>query len=224
MSLIVNCENLSKSFRHKSKTVTALSGVSFQLNKGELATIRGKSGCGKSTLLLTVGALQKPDTGTVSVAGQNIYELTKERRAAVRAGQIGFVFQQFHLIPYLSVMENVLAARLGVRAQSNGSPVHRAAELVDRLGLDERRDHRPAELSIGECQRVALARALLNRPQLILADEPTGNLDDENTETVLQHLRAIADDGAAVLLVTHDRQCDRAANHVLHMCDGKLVS
>ena len=223
MSLIVSGAGLYKSFRRKTRTVDALKNVSLEVETGELVAIRGPSGCGKSTLLLAVGGLQKPDSGTIKVVDQDVYQLSPEQRTALRARRIGFVFQQFHLIPYLSVMENVLAAQLGVAVRRNGSSTSRASELVQRLGLDERRDHRPAELSVGECQRVALARALLNEPQLILADEPTGNLDEENTGIVLQHLRDIANSGSAVLLVTHDPKCDAIADRMLQMREGCLI-
>ena len=223
---IVDCQNISKTFRRKSNHVEALNDVSLQLDAGEFVAIRGKSGCGKSTLMLCVGGLQKPDAGTVSVNGHTLYDLAADQRAAFRAQSIGYVFQQFHLIPYLTVMENVLAARLGIPSQ-NGERKHaaeRATELVDRVGLANRADHKPSELSIGECQRVAIARALMNSPELILADEPTGNLDEENTANVLQSLREIANDGTAILLVTHDAQCEPFADRTIHMAAGSIVN
>ena len=147
MSLVVACQHVAKFFRHKAKKITALSEVSLQLEPGEFVAIRGKSGCGKSTLLLTLGGLQKPDRGTVLVEDHDFYALTARQRAAKRAAYIGFVFQQFHLIPYLSVLENILSAGIG----QGGAPSlqQRAGDLVDRLGLSERIDHVPAKLSHG---------------------------------------------------------------------------
>ena len=218
---VVSCQNVSKTFTTNSKSVLALSDVSIDLHAGELIAIRGKSGCGKSTLMLTLGGLQKPDSGSVEIDGRSLYGLTADERAKFRGEHIGYVFQQFHLIPYLTVLENVLAARLGVSNQSDASVVGK--ELVERVGLSHRLEHKPDQLSIGECQRVAIARALMNQPKVILADEPTGNLDGENTETVLQSLRQIANDGTAVAVVTHDPQCDTVADRVVMMADHRIV-
>ena len=226
-SLVLACENVSRSFAPKSNaaTVEALRDVTLELRAGEFAAIRGKSGCGKSTLMLCLGGLQRPDSGSVQVAGQALYDLSADRRAAFRAAHIGYVFQQFHLVPYLNVLENVMAARLGLHSASNGHRTNLpcAKDLIARIGLADRQDHRPAELSIGECQRVAIARALMNRPQLILADEPTGNLDEENTSIVLNSLRDIAANGTAVLLVTHDPQCEEFVDRVHRMEAGRLM-
>ena len=218
---VVSCQNVSKTFTTNSKSVLALSDVSIDLHAGELIAIRGKSGCGKSTLMLTLGGLQKPDSGSVEIDGRSLYGLTADERAKFRGEHIGYVFQQFHLIPYLTVLENVLAARLGVSNQSDASVVGK--ELVERVGLSHRLEHKPDQLSIGECQRVAIARALMNQPKVILADEPTGNLDGENAETVLQSLRQIANDGTAVAVVTHDPQCDTVADRVVMMADHRIV-
>ena len=223
MSSVVSCVGLTKAFVRKSNRVDALQDVSLQLSAREFIAIRGKSGCGKSTLMLCMGGLQKPDAGSVTVSGQSLYELSPERRAAFRAESIGYVFQQFHLIPYLTVRENVLAAQLGLRSSRPADGNTKSSELIERVGLSDRSDHKPNELSIGECQRVAIARALMNEPKLILADEPTGYLDEENTTIVLDKLREIANDGTAVLLVTHDAQCDSVVDRVVHMDAGKIV-
>jgi ABC-type lipoprotein export system ATPase subunit len=161
-----------------------------------------------------------PTAGRVSVDGQDPYALSSEARARFRASTLGFVFQQFHLVPYLSVMDNILAPSVALPAPDART---RAAELAERFGLTSRADHVPAELSVGERQRVALARALLNRPKVILADEPTGNLDGANAETVLGHLAAFAQDGGTVLLVTHDPRSTGYAQRTLHMEQGRLV-
>lgn len=221
-STVVSCRDVSKSFASANGKVLALDKVSLDVNSQELIAIRGKSGCGKSTLMLTLGGLQKPDHGTVTIGGQSIYDLNAEQRAKFRGQHIGYVFQQFHLIPYLNVVENVLSATLGQR-QQQGRSQETAEALVERIGLSKRASHRPDQLSIGECQRVAIARALMNRPKVILADEPTGNLDAENTHTVLKCLRDIANDGTAVVIVTHDPLCDSVADRVIKMSEHQIV-
>lgn len=211
--------------------VQALRDVSLQLDAGQFVAIRGPSGCGKSSLLLTAGTLLAPDSGEVLIQGEQPYQMSSDRRATFRAEQLGFVFQQFHLVPYLSVLENVLAARIAlpVGAASAGGAAEsddrqRASELLEQFGLGDRLGHTPGQLSSGERQRCALARALLNRPALLLADEPTGNLDPENSAIVLRALRQFADGGGAVLLVTHDEQASTAADRVLHMNGGQFVA
>ena len=179
--------------------------------------MQGPSGCGKTTLLLIVGALQTPDAGTVAIDGRDIYALPQERRAAFRAATIGFVFQQFHLVPYLTVRENILLPTL---VRDSAEIRARADALVAQFGLAHRVTHVPAELSIGERQRVALARALLRQPALILADEPTGNLDAENATVVVRALQQYAAEGKCVLMVTHNAEAARAAQRVVHMAGG----
>lgn len=222
---VVTCSGVSKSFTRKANKVEALRDVSLQLQAGELVTIRGKSGCGKSTLMLCMGGLQRPDSGTVHVSGQDLYSLPADERARFRGQHIGYVFQQFHLIPYLTVEENIRAARLGLTSDAGSRTDEKqdAQKLIEQVGLSHRSDHNPSELSIGECQRAAIARALMNSPALILADEPTGNLDEENTESILNAFREIANQGTSVAIVTHDTQCDSFADRVLHIADGKLV-
>lgn len=203
MSAILTISTVSKSYQpHGRKPVHALKDASLTLKPGDLEFVCGSSGSGKSTLLLCCGGLLQPDSGTVMLGDIDLYSLGSEDRSAVRAKTIGFVFQQFHLIPYLSVIDNVLAPTL---AGFDGDPSQRANELIEQFGLTDRRDHPPSELSIGERQRVALARALLRNPMLILADEPTGNLDTANGDRVMEALQAFAAAGGAVLIVTHDR-------------------
>ncbi len=200
--------------------VTALSEVSFSLKPGELLAVRGPSGCGKTTLLLIAGGLLSPSSRQMILDGQDPYELGPETRNKLRAQTVGFVFQQFHLIPYLTVRQNIQVASLAVPANE---AAERTQELISHFGLDDRAGHVPAKLSTGERQRTALARALLNRPKVILADEPTGNLDENNAQTVLGYLSQYVSDGGCVLLVTHD---DRAASHAtrtLKMSQGQLI-
>jgi len=212
-------QNMIKSYRRSSDTVRALAGVSLVVSAGEFAAVQGPSGCGKTTLLLTAGGLLAPDGGTVEIDGQNPYALDPDRRAVFRAEKVGFVFQQFHLIPYLSVSDNVLTPAL---ARSSSNAQEKARELVERFGLANRAEHLPGELSVGERQRTALARALLNEPDLILADEPTGNLDEINARVVLQSLADVAQSGRAVLLVTHDANAAGFAQKRWRLDNGKL--
>lgn len=216
--------NVTKTYTGAAHQVVALADVSFELEQGQFAAVQGASGCGKSTLLLTAGGLMRPDAGRVLLDGEEIYGLPVERRAGLRAAKIGFVFQQFHLVPYLSVIDNILAAGM---TNQNGDPRRlrdRATELIDRFGLSDRMHHVPGTLSTGERQRAALARALLNEPELLLADEPTGNLDEENSEVVLNHLADFAAAGGAVLLVTHDRDAAQRAIVQLTMDAGRIVA
>ena len=168
------------------QTLKAVNGIDFKIKKGETFSLAGESGCGKSTMLLLAGGLLTPESGSVQIGGEDPYVLTADARSKFRADNIGFVFQQFHLVPYLSVLDNVLAPSI---ATGSKDAEQRARELLDRFGLSHRLEHTPGELSSGERQRTALARALLNEPKVLLADEPTGNLDTENATEVLKHLR-----------------------------------
>ncbi len=211
--------DLVKTYRRGPREIRAVDDVSLHVAAGEFVAMQGPSGCGKTTLLLVAGGLLGPDAGGVRADGADPYALGTEARAAWRAATVGFVFQQFHLVPYLTVVENVLApslARPAVEAET------RARALIERFGLGPRADHVPAELSTGERQRTALARALLNRPKLILADEPTGNLDGASAAMVLSDLAAFARAGGAVLLMTHDPRAAEVADRILPMADGRL--
>jgi len=218
---VLELEGVSKIYRRSDGEVRALDGVSLAIAPGEFVAVQGPSGCGKTTLLLIAGGLLVPDGGSVRVDGRDFYAMTPNERAIFRAGAIGFVFQQYHLIPYLSVMENVLAASLALRDRD---PYKAAGELIDHFGLGDRAAHVPAELSAGERQRAALARALLNRPKLLLADEPTGNLDKTNAEAVLGYLKEFAEWGGAVLLVTHSSRAASYAQRSIMLKEGKTVS
>jgi len=217
---MLKVQEVAKTYSGNQREVKAIDGVSLTVEAQEAVAIQGPSGCGKSTLLLACGALLRPTGGTVLVADVDPYRLSANARSTFRAQHIGFVFQQFHLVPYLDVLQNVLAANL---PNPQPHPVERAEELIRHFGLEDRRRHVPAELSVGERQRVALARALFHRPKLVLADEPTGNLDPDNAVIVLDALRQYADAGAAVLMVTHDPHAAQRAHRVLHMDRGRLV-
>ena len=219
--MMLQLEHVCKTYVGKPSPVHAITEVSIELSAGDFVTVQGPSGCGKTTVLLTAGGLLKPDSGQVLVAGQNPYTLSPDTRAAFRAQAIGFVFQQFHLVPYLHVLDNVLCPALAAR-----NPTHevrqRAEQLIEHFGLTHRKHHIPGELSSGERQRTALARALLNRPRLLLADEPTGNLDHENAQAVLGYLKEFTESGGAVLLVTHDDRAVPFAERVIYLRDGQI--
>jgi ABC-type lipoprotein export system ATPase subunit len=196
-----------------------LDGLDLEVRTGELVAVTGRSGSGKSTLLNIAGGLDRADHGTVEVCGVRLDGAGERVLAPLRRDHIGFVFQAFHLLPELTGLENVL---LPARLDGRGAALQRGEELVARLGLGDAAERLPVVLSGGEQQRLAIARALVNDPQLVLADEPTGNLDAESGATVLALLRAIADEGRAVLLVTHEREATRAADRVLRLEDGRL--
>ena len=219
MAAILKIQNLTKVYAGPEGEVRAVTDLSLSADAGEFVAVCGPSGCGKSTLLLVAGGLLKPDDGEVVVDGKSLYRLSRGERAALRSRSIGFVFQQFHLIPYLDVLGNVLAPAL--EGGVNGAR-ERARELIGRFGLTDRSHHVPGQLSTGEKQRTAMARALLNQPRLVLADEPTGNLDHESADAVLTHLREFADDGGAVLLVTHDPRAAQRADRIVQLGGSPL--
>lgn len=220
MDTILELRDVQKHFRRPDGVVRAVEGVSLQIGAGEFVAVQGPSGSGKTTLLMAAGVLMQPDSGAVVIAGEEPYKLSAEQRAGFRAAHIGFVFQQFHLVHYLNVLDNVLTAALALPA---ADAKERARGLIERFGLSSRVGHVPSELSTGERQRVALARALLNRPKLLLADEPTGNLDEENGRLVLDCLAGFAKEGGAVLLVTHDPKAAQVSHRALRMENGKLA-
>jgi putative ABC transport system ATP-binding protein len=216
---MIQLQDVSKVYQTGNGPVHALSGVSLTVEPGEFVAVQGPSGCGKSTLLTIVGGLGMPTSGSVSVAGEDVVRMSSAQRARFRAERIGFVFQMFHLLPYLTVVENVVvAARPGTEAAART----RAKELLGQFQLGHRLNHRPGELSTGECQRVAIARAMVNRPQLILADEPTGNLDRENSEGVLDLLSAFQREGGTVLLVTHQELAAKYAGRTVQLRSGLI--
>ena len=220
IAMLLEAENISKTFSRNGHQVPALRDFTYCIEPAQFVAVCGPSGCGKTTLLLICGGLLRPETGAVVLYGHDLYSLSPETRASIRAAHIGFVFQQFHLVPYLNVLDNVLAASLGLRLEDTAQRKlmrQRAMELVERFGLADRAEHLPAELSTGQRQRVALARAMLNRPKILLADEPTGNLDADNSNVVWEYLREFAADDRAVLLVTHDSAAAARADQVVHL-------
>jgi len=216
---MLKVQNLTKIYSGPNGPLNAVDNVSLHIKTGEFLAVQGPSGSGKTTLLLSIGGLQTPDKGNVIVEGKNIYRMKPDARAQFRAGTIGFVFQQFYLIPYLSVVDNVLAPSV---ALPHSEASKRAQELIERFKLIDRSSHKPSELSTGERQRTAMARALLNNPKLLLADEPTGNLDKENTDIILNFLSKFAKSGGTVLMVTHSEHAAAYADRELHLKNGKV--
>ena len=219
--MMLRMEQVCKTYVGKPARVHAISDVSMELGEGEFVAVQGPSGCGKTTVLLAAGGLLSPDSGVVLIGGQNPYLLSSDTRASFRARTIGFVFQQFHLVPYLDVLNNVLSPALAV-VKPRHDTRQRAEQLIEHFGLDSRKHHLPGELSSGERQRTALARALLNEPRLLLADEPTGNLDLESAQAVLGYLREFAESGGTVLLVTHDDRAISFAQRIIHLRHGRI--
>ena len=199
-------------------------GVSLQVEKGEFVTIVGPSGSGKSTLFYILGGLTHADSGRVIIDGVDFTTLSDSQRTRLRRSKIGFVFQKFNLLPTLSAQGNIEIAR-DISGHADGGVERERVERVTRLlGIDQRLEHRPAEMSGGEQQRVALARALVNRPAIVLADEPTGNLDSENSEIVLRMLRQSNQElGQTVLMITHNPEAAAFGDRIIHMRDGSIV-
>ncbi len=222
--MMLRLSGLRKSYNRKNgEEVKAVDGVSLEAGRGELVAVKGPSGCGKTTLLLISGGLLYPDEGEVMIDGQNLYSLPSGERDKARAGNIGFVFQQFYLVPYLDVFENVLIPSIGSKSSSS-TLEERAEGLIRHFNLAHRMHHKPGELSTGERQRVALARALINQPKILFADEPTGNLDDENAAIVMDYISDFASDGGVVLLVTHDSRVGNHAHRKYTMKNGRFVN
>mgnify|MGYP001622853315 FL=1 len=218
---ILQVTDLSKTYGTGDAAVHALRGASFSLEKGEFAAVVGESGSGKSTLLNCIGGLETPTAGQVIIDGQPLFELDEERRTLFRRRRIGFVFQSFHLIAELNVEQNILFPLLLDGRRPDGDELE---ELLATLGLAERRRHLPGQLSGGQQQRVAIGRALMTRPALILADEPTGNLDRRNSREVMELLtRASRLYGQTVLMITHNSELAAGADRVLRVSDGVLT-
>jgi ABC-type lipoprotein export system ATPase subunit len=216
---VVRLRDVVKTHGEGRAALRVLDGLDLDLDAGELVAVTGRSGSGKSTLLNVVGALDRVDSGVVEVGGVRVDGAPERVLAPLRRDRIGFVFQAFHLLPELTGLENVL---LPARLDGGGPSLDRGRQLVRQLGLGDAAERLPTVLSGGEQQRLAIARALVNDPELVLADEPTGNLDAESGEIVLELLRTIANEGRAVLLVTHEREATRRADRVLRLEDGRL--
>lgn len=218
---IIKVENLSKVYGKKDNKVVALDNVNIEVEKGEFVAVIGASGSGKSTLLHQLGGVDRPTSGNVIIDGKNIYKLNEEKLAVFRRRNIGFVFQSFNLIPVLSVEENIkMPALLDHQKVDEGY----FKDLIKTLGLEERLNHLPSELSGGQQQRVAIARALINKPSIILADEPTGNLDSENSKEIMEMLKvSIRKYNQTAIVITHDLGIAENTDRIIKIRDGKVV-
>jgi putative ABC transport system ATP-binding protein len=224
MSAFIGAQDLRKTYRVGKIDVPALRGISFGVEKGQFVSVVGPSGSGKSTLFYLLGGLTQADSGRVIVDGDDFSRLTDAERTNMRRRKIGFVFQKFNLLPTLSARSNVDIA-LDIAGTNGGKDIALFDKIVRLLGLDKRLDHRPSELSGGEQQRVALARALITKPAIILADEPTGNLDSKNSDIVLNMLRQTNQEfGQTVLMITHNPAAAAYGDRIIHMRDGEIVA
>lgn len=221
MSHIV-AENLTKQYGSGEAAVFAVRGMSFSIEPGEFVAVMGESGSGKSTLLSILGALNTPTEGRLVVDGIDVYGLDGERRADFRREFLGFVFQSFHLVPYLTLAENVMLPLATVRAPRREKR-RMAVEALEKVGLGAKADRLPSQVSGGEQERVAIARALVNDPPILLADEPTGNLDTKTSREVMDLLTRLNQEGTTVVMVTHSPECAGYARRVLRVADGQIV-
>jgi len=216
---MIRLDGVSKHYGSGDDQVRALDGVSIEVGADEFVAVRGASGSGKSTLLLAIGGMIRPSAGVVELDGRDIYAMSGRQRARIRAERIGFVFQMFHLVPYLTALENVLVNTLAGAAVTRAD----AISVLENLEMGDRLTHRPSQLSAGERQRVALARALIKRPDILLADEPTGNLDPENSRQVMSHFAQFHEAGGAVIIVTHEPIVEEYAQRTFHLTAGRLT-
>ncbi|QDU02395.1 Lipoprotein-releasing system ATP-binding protein LolD [Gimesia chilikensis] len=218
---MLKLESVKKVYRKKQDEVIALDTTDIEITQGEFVAIIGPSGSGKTTLLSMLGAMSAPSEGRILLDDESIYDLPIEQRAEVRQNKIGFVFQTFNLIPYLTAIENVQVPMM-LSQKFKTERQERAEELLAQVGLQDRLHHKPSELSIGQQQRVALARMLANDPTIILADEPTGNLDPETRDQVLAFLRQFNEEGRTIIMVTHDLSAAECARRTLRLSEGRI--
>lgn len=219
---LIECENISKIYGAGESAVQAVRGISFSINPGEFVAIMGESGSGKSTLLSILGAMNTPTDGRYRVDDIDVYSLSTEQRADFRGEYLGFVFQSFHLIPYLSVLENVMLP-LAAKAVSRRGKTAMAMEALSRMGMEKKSKRLPNEISGGEMERTAIARAIVNHPPILLADEPTGNLDSRNVRVVMELFGQLHQSGTTIIMVTHSAGCAQYAQRVLQLNDGHLA-
>ncbi len=222
MENIIELKDITKLYRTGGRTVTALDRVSLEIKEGEFVSVIGQSGSGKSTLMNILGCLDKPDYGSYRLDGASVCRLSEKRLSFIRNSVIGFLFQSFHLIPSLSALENV---ELPLIYRGTSRPERRriALEALDTVGLAHRVGHKPCELSGGQQQRVAIARAVAAKPRLILADEPTGNLDSRSGAEIMQILGALHENGSTVIVITHDDKVAKMAQRCIIISDGRII-
>lgn len=220
---MITLENICKTFYTSEVQTKALDGVSLTIEKGEFVSIMGPSGCGKSTMLNIMGLLDEPTSGSLTIDGVNSAGMTDKQLAALRNRKLGFIFQSFHLIPALNVLDNVMLPMLyRPREMSSAQMRKRAEEVLAKVDLAHRMKHFPTQLSGGQCQRVAIARALMGAPEVILADEPTGNLDSKMGAEIMAILKQLNADGTTIVMVTHDEKIAAQTSRIVRMEDGRV--
>ncbi|WP_420322059.1 ABC transporter ATP-binding protein [Flagellimonas sp.] len=217
---MINITNINKKYASGKNEVVALDNINLNIDTSEFVLIKGESGSGKSTLLFILGGMLKPSSGEVNINGKSLFELSEKERTNYRANEIGFVFQSYHLLPYLNVLDNIL---LSNKLNGTQIPKDEVVSITEELGIKERLNHKPSELSSGEKQRTALARAMITEPSIILADEPTGNLDEKNAREVMNFLQAFQRAGGTVIMVTHGNLADEYASRIIYLNKGKII-
>lgn len=220
---MITTQNLSKVFQTKEIETQALDNINLNIEKGEFVSIMGPSGCGKSTLLNLIGLLDQPSSGDIFIDGINVAGMEDKEMAKFRNQKMGFIFQSFHLIPALNIIDNVelpLLYRKNVPAAERKA---KATAVLEKVGLSHRMKHFPAQLSGGQCQRVAIARAIIGNPAIILADEPTGNLDSKTGNEIMEILHQLNREGTTIMMVTHDRNIAQQTTRIINFLDGKMI-
>ncbi|MDZ4711474.1 MAG: ABC transporter ATP-binding protein [bacterium] len=220
--VLIEITNVKKSYKvSKTNKLHVLKGITLDIYREDISAIVGKSGAGKSTLLHILGTLDKPDSGKILFEGKDVFELKEKQISEFRSNEIGFIFQFHHLLPEFTAMENVMIASM-IHGEPDKS---KAEEMLTEVGLKDRMNHKPSELSGGEAQRVAIARALINSPRLILADEPTGNLDSENADAIIELIFGLRKKyKQTFLIVTHNEEFAKSCDSIIHLQDGKVVA
>lgn len=220
---MITLNNISKTFYTEEIETHALENINLSIEAGEFVAIMGPSGCGKSTMLNIMGLLDTPTNGSVTIDGVQTDLMSDRDMARIRNLKLGFIFQSFNLIPSLNVLDNVLLPMLYRKGSSTSENKKRALEIIERVGLSHRLKHFPSQLSGGQCQRVAIARALIGKPKVILADEPTGNLDSKMGKEIIKILTELNHEGVTIVMVTHDEEIAKETNRIIRLFDGKLI-
>ena len=220
---MITLNNISKTFYTEEIETHALENINLSIEAGEFVAITGPSGCGKSTMLNIMGLLDTPTNGSVTIDGVQTDLMSDRDMARIRNLKLGFIFQSFNLIPSLNVLDNVLLPMLYRKGSSTSENKKRALEIIERVGLSHRQKHFPSQLSGGQCQRVAIARALIGKPKVILADEPTGNLDSKMGKEIIKILTELNHEGVTIVMVTHDEEIAKETNRIIRLFDGKLI-
>lgn len=221
---MLELSKITKIYQTQGETITALAGVDLSIAAGEFVAIMGRSGSGKSTMLNILGCMDKPTSGTYLLAGNDVSSMDDDALSKIRNDYIGFVFQGFHLLPRLSALQNVMVPLRFASAEKQQGGEERAIDLLHQVGLGERLHHMPNEMSGGQIQRVAIARSLINQPAVLLADEPTGNLDSAISQQIIDLLKSLNDAGQTIVMVTHEPDIAENAGRTIHFLDGQIIS